>query len=222
MIPKIAYFHWDGDGPPMDWLRHVSIATFAKFNPTWEIRLIRTHPIVRAADLGYAQKADITWWKALEAEGGWQVATDIVFTKPVPEAWLDAELCACTNGRSRVYQFAMLGAVPGHPFIRACVSEGMRRVLAGGFIDYQDLGVWLLKDMAPLMGPVKELPMSALCHYDDLQCETLWDPAQTLDLPEEAIGVHWYGGHVVSRELEWAAGPGSPYPIVKLAESVFP
>lgn len=37
MIPKVMNFFWSGD--KMSWLRHLSLITFKKFNPSWNIRL---------------------------------------------------------------------------------------------------------------------------------------------------------------------------------------
>lgn len=224
MIPKIAHFHWE-QGPPMSWLRVVSIATFAKFNPTWEIRLIRSdHALAGRTDLCYAHKADLAWWEALRDVGGFQVATDIVFTKPVPDDWLDSELCACTKGQGRVEQFAMLGSVAGHPFVTAAAQEGRQRCLSDAAKDYQDIGVWMLHGLSKYLGVVKELSNSALCHYDWNWCEMFWSRAglDTYALPDEAIGCHWYGGDRLGRQNEWTAGPQSDYWIVRLANSVFP
>lgn len=222
MIPKIAHFHWDGSGPPMSWLRLVSISTFAKFNPTWEIRLIRSAPQVEGRGLSYGQKADLSWWLALEEHGGFQVATDIVFFKPVPDDWLDADLCANTNGSGVVYQFAMLGAKPQHPLMCAAVREGLKRLEANRVSDYQDLGVWLLKDLGHEMGECKELPMSALCYYNSFSVDPLWSTLATIHFPDDAIGAHWYGGHTTSQEFERDTTALSQYPIAKLAASVFP
>lgn len=225
MIPKIAHFHWDQSGPPMSWLRTVSIATFAKFNPTWEVRIIRSDPVlVGHGALQHGHRADLAWWEALRDVGGFQVATDIVFTKPVPDDWLDAELCVCTKGQGRVEQFAMLGSVAGHPFVTAAAQEGRNRCSGGGAMDYQDVGVWMLHGLSKHLGDFKELPNEALCHYNWDWCPMFWSNGflEDINLPEEAIGCHWYGGDRLGKQNEWAAGPGSDYWIVRLANSVFP
>ena len=235
MIPKIAHFHWDGSGPSMSWLRIVSIASFAKFNPDWEIRLIRSDPSLNDPALCYGNKADLSWWLALEAVGGFQVATDIVFRGPVPDAWLDAELCACTSnghdvsrdiysGCGRVYQFAMMGAAAGHPFMVEAVKESKRLLqrLTSSPLGYQALGVELLLAVKEHMGPVRELPMSALCYYDDSAVDKLWEVGSPPPLPDEAIGIHWYGGHIASAANEFGALPGSGFRITEFANQVFP
>lgn len=243
MIPKIAHFHWDQSGPSMSWLRTVSIASFAKFNPEWEIRLIRSDPSFSGHRLCYGNRADLSWWLALKATGGFQVATDIVFRGPVPDAWLDAELCACTSnglevsrdlysGGGRVYQFAMMGATAGHPFMVEAVKEAQTRIqnltseqaplVATPPMGYQALGVDLLSVIKEHMGPTKELPMNALCYYDDSAVDKLWEVGPPPPLPDEAIGIHWYGGHVASVANEFGALPVSGFRITEFANQVFP
>lgn len=221
MIPKIAYFHWSGDGPTMSWLRTVSIVSFAKFNPEWEIRLIRTPQHIRDRKLKFlGQEADWSWWEALLENGGFQVATDIVFVNPVPGDWLKGPLACNTRGSGSVFQFAMLGCERGNEFMRNVVRR-CYEVANGEHPSYQAFGTEMLQGLGLPPGPITEIPMSALCHYDHTKVGSLWFPGQ-LDLPQEAIGVHWYGGHELSKAAELAAGPNSDYAITDLAKSVMP
>lgn len=91
-------------------------------------------------------------------------------------------------------------------------------------MDYQDVGVWMLHGLSAHLGNFKELPNSALCHYNWDWCRMFWSNSGLGEygLPEEAIGCHWYGGDRLGRMNEWQAGPNSDYWIVKLANSVFP
>jgi hypothetical protein len=201
----------------MNWLRRASIASFIKLNPTWEVRLIRSHPSLQGLPLGYAQKADISWWLALKEHGGFATSTDIVFTKPVPDEWLDAELCCCTKGYDFVYQLAMIGCTPGHLLLETVVEAGWRKIRTAKELDYQALGVHLYLEHKHLIEPHYELPMNALCYYDDSNCVEVWKPGVGLGLPDEAIGVHWYGGHETSKSLEHEAHASSGYKITNLA-----
>lgn len=208
----------------MSWLRVVSIATFKKFNPTWEIRLHDTPPEIRAYGLQYGQEADWTWWMTLANHGGFQVATDIVFLKPIPDEWLDCGLNACLNGSQRIWQFAMLGAEPEHPAMMAS-DLGCAAIAEGGrVLDYQAMGVWMLqkscKGLLQAKGKFYDQPMSALCHFTHAQADFLWSDSGLHKLPDSTVGVHWYGGAPESKESE--SGPGHPSYIIRLAESVFP
>ena len=224
MIPKIAHFHWTGG--PMSWLRTVSIASFKKFNPDWEIRLHDTHPHVKQYGLRYCQQADWTWWKALGEYGGFQVATDIVFVRPVPDDWLSCDMNACTRETSAVYQFAMMGAIAGHPYIveadRRCqeMAEG-----AHAFHELDQLmGIDMLRTIHPELlrsGRFFDQPMGALCRFSPYDVNALWNSGD-ISLEPNVIGVHWYGGHPRSKAEEPIAMPGHPSFLVKLAQRVFP
>jgi hypothetical protein len=221
MIPRIAYFHWDGQ--PMCWLRTVALASFAKFNPAWEMRLVRTKPDMRRPTLRFMHYADWTWWRELAAGGGFQVATDIVFLKPMPEEWLDQPIAACVGDNGRIFQFAALGAVQGHPMMVRANERCME--IADQAVDamptFQSMGVCLLQELHPLIGPYYDIPMSAFCHVDSENVERLW-ALEDVALPEEAVGVHWYGGHERSRLMEPYAGPNGNTFIERLAQRVFP
>lgn len=223
MIPKIAHFHWTG--PPLSWLRIVSIASFKKFNPTWEIRLHDTPPEIRQYGLQYNQESDWTWWKVLARHGGFQVATDIVFLKPVPNQWLNCRLNACKNGTDRIYQFAMLGAVPGHPAMLRS-AQACHEIASSKPPGDQAMGTDLLKNTGSsfLRGPdFFDQPMNALCAFSSADSDVgqLWGAAPRM-IPKEAIGIHWYGGHKLSKQMEPKAKPGHHSFLVRLAESVFP
>ena len=223
MIPKIAHFHWSQNGPGMSWLRWASLRSFKKFHPDWEIRLHPTLPHIAGLGLGYAQEADWTWWEILAEHGGWQVATDVVFVRRIPDDWLDCDLNACRNGEVGVFQFAALGASPGNPYIKACASKCLAIHARGETGSYQVFGVELLKDLGRIMldqgGKLFDQPMSAFCHIDSNHFGRLW-AREWLDLPEDAIGSHWYGGGEQSKELEPLAGPESGHFITDLAMSV--
>jgi hypothetical protein len=215
MIPKIAHFHWSG--PTMSWLRIVSIATFKKHNPDWEIRLHDTLPSIKKVGLNYPQQADWTWWEVLLEHGGFQVATDIVFIKPIPDEWLEKPLCAALNGGKEIYQFAALGAAPGLPFmhevVRRCRQIGEK---VRGQLDFQAFGVHLLHEV-DLPEDMFDQPMAAFCPYDHIQCEKYWNGGELLPLPDETIGLHWYGGHEVTKRHERSAKYGGSTVIEQFA-----
>ena len=214
MIPKIAHFHWAGK--TMNWLRWASIVTFAKHNPDWEIRLLRTPPYIRKYGLEYAHEADWTWWSVLLKEGGFQVATDIVFTEPVPDEWLDCEISVSVRNGA-VWQFAMLGAIPGLGYFSECVSRCEK--MAKARLSYQSMGVDLLRRV-PLIGyKLFQQPHVALCSVPWDQVDRCWDnELGGMLMTKETIGVHWYGGWKTSTEKEWECGlMDKDYPIVVLA-----
>lgn len=211
MIPKIAHFHWTG--PPMSWLRLMGISTFVRHNPDWEVRIHGTAQEVRRHKLQYGQEADWTWWLRLHEVGGLQVATDIVWLRPIPDEWLESELAGCMNGSSHFYHNAAFGAVPGHPFIASCLDECARIVHKAGREDYQAFGPTMLRRLPADGFSAYNIPMNALCPITDVDARLYWREKRT-ELPENCVGAHWYGGH--ESNLEWATGPDSWFFVCKL------
>ena len=204
----------------MSWMRMVSIASFKKYNPTWEIRLHDTPADIRSHGLMYGQEADWTWWRMLEAYGGFAVASDIVFVRPVPDEWLDCGINGCVNNSRGIYQNAMVGAVPWHPYITHVVvhCDSMAKLRPTG---YQDFGVNLLQRIGKKeLDDLYDQPMDALCYFKHTEVDALWSD-EHFDLPDSTIGIHWYGGHIRSKAEEPEAMPGDTEYIVRLATSAF-
>jgi len=218
MIPKVAHFHWTGR--PMSWLRMASLATFRMMNPGWKIVLHDTPADIKKYGLLPAHEADWTWWRILAEEGGFQVATDIVFVKPIPDSWLDCDLNVCLAGTPSVYQFASMGASPGLDVMREVCSRSASIAESSKKLGYQTLGVDLLKqfNLVCLGLSVFDQPMSAFCSVTCTDVQRCWEPGR-LSYPDDAIGIHWYGGHPSSIR-EWAARPGDDYAIMNLACAV--
>jgi hypothetical protein len=88
MIPKRAFFLWVGEGD-LPWLRQVSIDSFRKHNPEWEVDLVR---VPSRCEMVSAQATDIFRYNELATRGGLYLDTDIVFFRPVPEEMLEKDL----------------------------------------------------------------------------------------------------------------------------------
>jgi len=216
MIPKIAWMHWTGK--PMNWLRRQAIRTFQKHNPSWDLRVIDTPHDIRGTGIGYAQQADWTWWRMLHKHGGFLVASDVISCGAVPDEWTLGDLCAQTRGGD-IYQFAALGAAPGNELMlraeKRCRVDALQVATSSADV-YQSMGVNMLRHITrneiDRFGKLVEMPEEAYCFYDwDQDPYSLWTedgPAGTL--PDTALGVHWYGGHVASKEREWSASKNGP------------
>lgn len=204
----------------MSWLRLVSISTFAKLNPEWEIRLIRSSPEIRGRGYGYAHEADYTWWTTLAEHGGFQVATDIVFVRPIPEEWTQGELAAVSNV-DVVVSFPMLGCAPMHPYMVGAAAR-CRQILSekphgDASTDYQEFGYNLLQSLGNC-GEHFPIPMASLCPimWDDTERLWLWEMPD-IELGPDVIGVHWFGGSDGGKRYENGQIGMSVPPIVRLA-----
>jgi hypothetical protein len=214
MIPKIAWIHWAN--PPMPWLRRKSVETFKKHHPDWQVWQVGTPYDIREKGLDYAKEADWTWWRLLREHGGFLIASDVVSVGRIPEAWHDADLCAQTTGNGDVYQFAALGCVPGNGLVEdahALCGREWEEVKQQKGDTYQAFGVNLLRRVTQgdiyRFGKVYEMPRDAYCFYDwDRDPWDLWtEQGPSRPLPAHALGVHWYGGHEKSKEMEPTASP---------------
>ncbi len=211
MIPKIAWIHWH-DLHNIPWLRAQSIRTFKKYNPTWAVNVIDTPPGIRKHGMGYAHEADWTRWRTLEEHGGFIIESDTITLAPIPDEWLDCDICAQVR-KGNIYQMAALGVVPGNGLMvrldEAC-SRGAF-ILSGMTEHGQQLGVDLLKKVTlnnvRHFGSIYNMPQDGYCCYnwnqDPFDLWTEQGPAE--QIPKRAIGIHWYGGHKRSRECEETA-----------------
>ena len=209
MIPKIAWIHWH-DPQNMPWLRLKSVSTFREHNPGWDVRLIGTPDDMRGKGLEYAHEADWTWWRMLSQSGGFLVASDAISIAPIPDEWLDAELAVQARGGD-VYQFPVLGAVEGNELMRR--AEVYCQTNCDARLGYQSFGVDMLRRITngevDRFGEVFRIPEQAYCFYDWNQDPyALWsDDGPAKELPADAVGLHWYGGHVESVRKEPGSGP---------------
>ena len=221
MIPRIAHFHWEG---PMPWMRMMGIYTFMRQNPDWEVRLHRTPKHIRQLELPcHGNEADWVWLDAVHRYGGFAVATDTVFVRPMPEEWLDSDFCGCSSDDKLLYH-CCFGAVPGHEFVGRCLEE-CNGIHPDDML-YQTLGIELLNrvlsedhgSLSGLPGKFFPMPPKALTSYKHFQMKRVWGDGPDLEIDEGAVGVTWFGGDAMSKKCEPISSHDSP--IVRLALAV--
>lgn len=220
MIPRIAHFHWEG--PPMGWLRMMGIWSFIRLNPRWEVRLHRTPDKIRKLKLPcYGNEADWTWLEMVHKHGGFALATDTVFVKPMPEEWLDADFCGCFLNDERLWH-CCFGAKRRNKFIKACFDHCSNSLKAE--MGYEHLGIKLLnrvfqKDRdSVLRCNLSRMSDSAITPVGYYEVERCWEGGE-LDLPDDTVGVTWFGANKLSLIYEYKADSGD-FPITKLARKV--
>jgi hypothetical protein len=231
MIPKIAHFHWDG--PPINWLRMRGIDSFLKMNPRWDVRIHRTPEHIRKLKLTHlANEADWTWYEALYYTGGFAMATDTVFVKPVPDEWCDADFCGTAtmaSGQSRwVLYHGCMGAAQGFSLMHDCMVECEK--MNHGALAYQQMGIDLLDRVVSNNGGLssmmrkglkfRNVRAAAMTPIHWYEVEKCWseDP---IEMNEQTIGVTWFGGNEESKRREWDVPVlHSDSAIVKLAMEV--
>lgn len=205
MIPKRAIFFWEG--PEMSWLRKQSLETFRLCNPGWEVVVINGDglPIKKDGLLSIVHRSDWARYRELHFNGGFYFDTDMVFHKPMPQAFVDAELVLPIpeKERGRVGNIATLGCQPGEPFFAdACqVCENTHK--SARFLNYQAFGVVALKGALSLLAG-----RDVTWITDDLFVPIPWDQTERLwnkhsgGMIPISLGVHWFGGDHLSRSVE--------------------
>lgn len=229
MIPRIAWFPWDHSSGEMSWLRQRSVETFSELNPSWRV-VVPDVPadIAETPGLGTSHVADWTKWRLLSWHGGFVFDTDIVFLKPIPEEWLDAhvraQLCA---ERKDIFQIPALGSVPGSEFVTQADNLCEQATKENTPVGYETFGVPLLRRVTNGRASertkgynISNIPSEAFCFYNWTdEVEDLWsDYGPRKLLSESAIGVHWYGGHWLSRQQDRTTGPDGVSWIERMAK----
>jgi hypothetical protein len=198
LIPKRALFYWEGE--PMSWLRKQSIESFRVLNPGWEISLIGDLdlPIEPSSMLSIAHRSDWGRYRALHQRGGVYFDTDIIFTRPVPEEWLTHEMVMSGN------HVACMGCEAGEPWFRLldAACEDLHR--RGTRLAYQGMGRnLLLKFIQNVQGrDTFWMDDDALIPVPWNETERLWNGVSSIPDASLRVGVHWFGGDLLSQDME--------------------
>lgn len=133
-IPRVFHFIWLGSALPE--IAQRFIATWAEFNPTWEIRVWTDK---EAAQLtlynqkyydqtdNYGVKSDLLKWELIYRFGGVYVDIDYECLQSFDELGLHYRYDFYTGIQPLDTQFvqlgaALFGAVPGHPILKHCIE----------------------------------------------------------------------------------------------------
>lgn len=189
----------------MSWLRQRSIESFRSLNPGWEVQMVNCTDGWPPGEgfRFHALRSDFARYQALYDTGGIYFDTDIVFVRPIPEKWLRSTLLACLFHDRHIAHIACLGGVRGHQFWQSVIARCRHRESTGVPLDCQAFGASLLqKIQAPSETDSIGIPSFLPCRFDEIEklwwAGGLWRPT----VPEESIGVHWYGGDRLSNDME--------------------
>ena len=215
MIPKIAWFYWEGG--EMSWLRKQSLKTFRRLNPDWDVWVVddsacksealKSIPHLR----GIVLRSDYTRYQLLAEHGGIYFDTDFIFVKPIPEEWLNPDvLMSIHPTESYCLHIACLGASPNNRFYSDLSDFAGLCASDGALLAHQSLGIDLMRKFGPNAGmaaakrnlSLKSIPFSQLIPVAWDDCLALWSPQGYRPLPENTVAVHWFGGDRLSNEFE--------------------
>jgi hypothetical protein len=224
MIPKILYTYWGNS--KLSWLRYLTIVSFKKYNPEYEIKVyypieltkniswetkeqdgefdgedyfdklkdiaevipFDVEPLGFSNSLPEVHKSGIFRYYMLSHYGGVYCDMDILFTKPINLP--DVSGIYSYQG---YYSDGFLACEKYNP-VYSLIYENLQISTT----DYQAYGPnqWYCIKPEGLFNTPKEY----LYYYDADNLDKLFDKVS--ELPEESLGVHWYGGHPKTREWE--------------------
>lgn len=141
------------------------------------------------------QKSDIVRIFLLFIHGGIWVDFDIIFFKSIPEELLGIDF-VCKHPTQRYYSTMFLGARKGSEVYSKLFTKQLNSVDSGR--KYQKYGTRMMRGME--FPGTKNVSMDLLCHHDSTQIQKIF--TSNANLPEESIGIHWYGGNIFTRDWE--------------------
>ena len=260
-IPRRMNFVWAGR---MSWLRWLTLHTFCKLNPDWEVHLyapnskpIAKHWTMNTDDdheyTGKDYREDIPsqvirsefstplpmaspqmcgWyrWQSLATVGGFFCDMDILWVKPLQTLWekvnqADAVFCLESG-------YMAVGLIGSRP--RCKLFQDMASSIKPKKTDlYQYYGVDYVypfcgvRDRKRSKCPgkealnrlrrhygqfgrgatlnIREVPDYTVYPFDWLGVDSLWK--QDLPINKKSLGVHWFGGNVISRKFSQQLTP---------------
>ncbi len=218
MIPKVAHFYWYGD-EPLPALRRQSVDSFRAFHPDWSVSVHHSGD-GPATFRTKVLRSDAARYGVLHRAGGVYFDTDIIFTRPIPEAWLERDLILPCMPSGEIYGVHVLGATPGSEFFRQAIERVKLRMESPKMLGCQSLGTHLwcetnLLDLADRMRlSVQIVPLEAYLSVSANVVEVLWSP---IAMSRGIYGLHWYGGDRLSEEYQDTEFDALPDSMVKRA-----
>ncbi|MCK9596138.1 glycosyltransferase [Candidatus Pacearchaeota archaeon] len=162
--------------------------------------------------LSEAQKSDYFRWALLYQSGGFWFDMDIVFIKPMSKIYfndkinnvVDTVVCIDPNHGN------FIGVLSSHgnknPYYRSLIEMCKTKEMVN---EYQSLGAPMINTKYHNIEIIRNffknlrvinLDTSTFYFYNFLNLHKIYDQNNYELLPNNAIGVHWYGGHPVSQK----------------------
>lgn len=161
-------------------------------------------------DINEVAFSDILRWKILSTEGGVWSDMDIVFIKPLSLLEINLEenkqhstfLCLetrCVREVGSTFLIGFLMSTPENNFFKEILE---RSLLSYNTKDYQSCGNKLLEDITPNNTKFCNIFYDIFYYFNDLKIENILTDIPIDCLPDESIGIHWYGGSLKMKEIK--------------------
>ncbi len=180
-----------------------------------EINVVAWKPLIE--QLAPAHASDLCQWETLAGPGGFYCDMDILFVRPVPyESMCTADVVCClSNGYMAIGFF---GGSPDNQMFRDVLQEAQK-----GYRDnvYQSTGAEAIYRLSGVKSPwqrvkrpgceavarlrkkyasieIQEVPSATIYPWAWNELEQIFVAAS--DVPEECVGIHWFGGRRLAQE----------------------
>lgn len=165
-----------------------------------------------------AHASDLFQWELLSTIGGFYADMDVLFTKSLPYSqWRNQDTIYC-NSKGQM-SIGFLGASPRNRLFQAVRAEALEGYSSDS---YQNAGVEAVYRAAGLTGSGRklvppgvaamyilksrftelrhlELPDRTIYPWAWNELENIWNIEETV--PQECVGIHWFGGARKSQEM---------------------
>jgi len=235
-INKILHTYWGGE--KLSYLRYLTIISFIKYNPDWEVKLyipaklfkgnntwstkeqdgiytgkdylnelpitpikISMESIGMSDDIPEVHKSDILRYFLLLSYGGVWSDMDILYTKPLV---IDDSInhIVCKHPTHDYYSIGLIGGVKGSGLFKLLLDRSFDIRTKG----YQSFGNQIWCNLNLVKG-TWNIPMWLVYYLDSTKIPDIFE--KNIKLPEESIGLHWYGGHKLAGEWENKVTPNN-------------
>ena len=160
------------------------------------------------ANLSPTHAADLFRWDYMQTEGGWYSDTDFLWVQPMPD--IDADFVGCET-----YGIIGVGLLAGRP---NKLWKGLYESALKGYDPkrYQSTGteaIYRYAGMPPMMGweriaqklklyhptlEIKILPHAVYYPWAATEVYNIFN--KTESVPEDCVGIHWFGGSPLGQE----------------------
>ncbi len=164
-------------------------------------------------------KSDLLTWQVLSSKGGLWCDMDIIFRKSLTHLDINspknsnaaADTLVCYDYRLResdgspTKPIGFLMSAKNNPFYKKHIIESARSYQPN---QYQSIGTYVVKRVSNTFEDcIKRFPKNkfvnidpaSVYHFHFQKLDEIYD--KTVEIPDNCIGIHWYGGHPKSQEF---------------------
>jgi glycosyltransferase involved in cell wall biosynthesis len=162
-------------------------------------------------------KSDLLTWQILATKGGLWCDMDVLFIKPMTDleanSFKEIDTVLCYDVRNLQGDgtpekpIGFLMSKKNNVFFKKALIESKKHYVKNS---YQSIGAQTIHRVSPTFEMCKSkfyvnkthnLNVNSVYYLDHTQIDKIYNIDVSDSLPEDVIGIHWYGGHPLSQEF---------------------